>query len=479
MREKERAAERRPFFYPEEEVRFMGNEKTVAAVSTGAAPGGIGIVRISGPKAREIADRVFRTKSGKKIRDMKGYTAMLGGVYTAAGEKVDDAVALLFAAPKSYTGEDVVELSCHGGLYVTKRLLREILDAGAFPAGPGEFTRRAFLHGKLDLAQAESVMQLIGAEGEQAAKMALAAGDGALSGRVASIREELADAAAHLSAWADFPEEDVPVLEKPELFQSLRHTEKRLSDLLATFDQGKIYRSGVDTVIVGKPNAGKSTLMNLLSGCQKSIVTEFAGTTRDVVEETVLLGEIPLRLADTAGLRDTEDPVESIGVEAARKRLKTAQLVLAVFDASQQAAQEDEALLRELDPARTIAVINKTDLPEKLDRGPILSAFPHAVSISAVSGDGLDALQQAVSELLSADSFRPLDGALFTERQRDDVRQAWEAVREAKQAIEDGLTFDAVTVCVEDALSALYSLTGEKVSDEIVDRVFEQFCVGK
>lgn len=453
--------------------------KTIAAISTGSAPGGIGIVRISGPDARKIADQVFRSRGGRKIAGLKGYTALLGGAYTSNGEKLDDVVALMFAAPKSYTGEDVVELSCHGGLYVTKRLLREILDAGASPAGPGEFTRRAFLHGKMDLTQAEAVMQLISAGGEQAARAAEAGSGGALSKRILSIRDKLSDLAAHLSAWADFPEEDVPVLKETELQEGLAQAEGSLSALLSTFDQGKIYREGVETVIAGRPNAGKSTLMNLLAGCQRSIVTQYAGTTRDVVEETVLLGGIPLRLADTAGLRNTDDPVETIGVKAAKERLRTAQLVLAVFDASQELDGEDLNWIKELDSARTVAVINKTDLETKLDGKIIENAFPHTAYLSAVSGQGLEDLETQVSGLLNTRTFQPLDGALFTERQRDDVRRALDAVREAEQALNMGLTMDAATVCVEGALSALYSLTGERVSDEIVDRVFEQFCVGK
>lgn len=454
-------------------------EKTIAAVSTGAAPGGIGIVRISGSKAREIADKVFRSQFGKRVSDLKGYTAALGGAYTSNGEKLDDIVALMFSAPKSYTGEDVVELSCHGGLYVTKKILREVLSAGAEPAGPGEFTRRAFLNGKIDLTQAEAVMQLIGAGGEQAARAAEAGSSGTLSKKIISIRDEISNLAAHLSAWADFPEEDVPAIEETELSVGLNSVESKLSTLLSTFDQGKIFREGVETVIAGRPNAGKSTLMNLLAGCQKSIVTQYAGTTRDIVEETVMLGGIPLRLADTAGLRETDDPVESIGVQAAKDRLKTAQLVLAVFDVSKPLTCDDIEWINELDAARTVAVINKTDLPNSLDIEKISDKFANIAYLSAVNGDGIESLEQCVANLLKTKTFQPLDGALFTERQRDDVNKALLAIKEAKQALEMGLTMDAATVCVEDALTSLYALTGEKVSDEIVDRVFEQFCVGK
>ena len=424
----------------------MQGERTIAAISTAAAPGGIGIVRISGPKARETADRVFRAKSGKPVREMKGYTAAFGGVYTAEGEKLDDVVVLVFAAPRSYTGEDVVEISCHGGLYVTKRLLQEVLAAGASPAGAGEFTRRAFLHGKMDLAQAEAVMQLIGASGEQAARAAEAGSSGLLSKKIGAVRDRLTDLAAHLAAWADFPEEDVPQVEQGALLERLAETETALTSLLSGFDRGKIYREGLATVIAGRPNAGKSTLMNLLSGCERSIVTQYAGTTRDVVEETVLLGGIPLRLADTAGIRETDDPVESIGVEAAKKRVKTAQLVLAVFDSSQELGKEDMELIESLHGLYTVAVVNKTDLPSRIDMDRIRGSFQYVACISAASGDGLEELREQVSDLLDTKQFDPADGILFTERQKNSVQMAKQAVMEAKSALQLGMTLDAVTV---------------------------------
>ncbi len=457
----------------------MNAEKTIAAISTAEAPGGIGIVRISGPEAFSIADRVFRAKAGGSLAGCKGYTAKFGGAYTSSEEKLDDVVALVFRSPKSYTGEDVVELSCHGGLYVTRRLLREVLNAGAQMAGPGEFTRRAYLNGKLDLAQAESVMQLIGASGEQAARAAQAVGSGALSKKIEGMRQSLKDMAAHLAVWADFPDEGVPEVENDALLEKLESHQKELEALLAGFEQGKVFREGVDTVICGKPNAGKSTLMNLLAGCARSIVTQYPGTTRDIVEETVMLGGVPLRLADTAGLRETADPVEQIGVQAARERMGTAQLVLAVFDSSQPLAQEDWELIEGLHGARSIAVINKTDLPPAGDQQKIEESFAHIAYISAATGQGLSDLEEKIAEVLGTEGFNPADGILSTERQRADVEKARTALEEAVSALRLGLTLDAVTVCVEDALTALYALTGQRVSDEIVDEVFEKFCVGK
>lgn len=454
-------------------------EKTIAAISTAPAPGGIGIVRISGGEAFAVAEKVFRGVSGKKLSQMKGYTAQLGGAYTPTGEKLDDVVALVYRGPKSYTGEDVVELSCHGGLYVTKRLLQLVLDAGAAPAGPGEFTRRAFLNGKMDLAQAEAVMGLISASGEQARKAALAGSTGVLSRKIESIKQGLLEQAAHLAAWADFPEEDVPQVEEAALLEGICQGEKALEELLQGFDRGRMYREGLVTVIAGRPNAGKSTLMNLLSGCQRSIVTQYAGTTRDVVEETVMVAGVPLRLADTAGIRDTDDPVESIGVQAARQRLETAQLVLAVFDSSQALEKEDWELMDALEKVPAIAIVNKSDLPTQMDVEAIQKRFEKTVSLSAATGEGLAALEQALSEILDTKDFHPQEGVLFTQRQRRDAQTALDSLREGEQALALGLTLDAVTVCVEDALHALAALTGEQVSEEIVDRVFEEFCVGK
>ena len=454
-------------------------DKTIAAISTAPAPGGIGIVRISGPEAFAIGDRVFRGIRKTPLSQMKGYTAQLGGAYTQEGERLDDVVALVFRGPKSYTGEDVVELSCHGGLYLTKRLLQEVLDAGAVPAGPGEFTRRAFLNGKVDLAQAEAVMGLIGASGEQARRAAQAGSSGVLSQRISRVRENLLTLAAHLAAWADFPEEDVPQVEEGELLSGMEAAQQEISSLLAGFDRGKMYREGLATVIAGRPNAGKSTLMNLLSGCERSIVTQYAGTTRDVVEETVTLAGVPLRLADTAGIRDTSDPVESIGVAAAKKRLETAQLVLAVFDSSQELTKEDRDLMDSLEGVPAVAVINKTDLPTRIDVEEIRGHFEKVAFLSAAQGEGLEELEQALSEILDTKDFHPEEGVLFTQRQRQDAQRAYDSLEEGRGALELGMTLDAVTVCVEDALNALSALTGEQVSEEIVDQVFEQFCVGK
>lgn len=452
---------------------------TIAAISTGQAPGGIGVIRVSGPQALETAQRVFRSRSGKLLAEAPGYTALLGDVYSAGGDKLDECVALVFRAPKSYTGEDVVELSCHGGLFVTRQILGEVLASGAVPAEKGEFTKRAFLNGKLDLAQAESVMELISANGVQAARMAQAAGSGRLSKRIEGIRSRLETSAAHLAAWADFPDEGIDEVEPEKLKDALASCAGELELLLSNFEKGAVYREGLRTVIAGRPNVGKSTLMNLLSGRERSIVTPYAGTTRDVVEEPVSLAGVPLLLADTAGLRDTSDPVEEIGVSAAWGRIETAELVLAVFDQSQALEPEDFQLMERLRDVPAIAILNKADLDRKMDLEAVRARFSYVAELSAAEGRGVERLEDALAELLGTAQFDPNGGELFTQRQKLAASTALDALREGLDALSAGMTLDAVTVCLDSALTALYELTGQKASDEIIDQVFENFCVGK
>ena len=461
------------------EIRYHPPGETVAAIATAQAPGAVGVVRISGPDAQQVADRVFVSAHGKKLAEILGYRALYGHVYDGAGGEIDEAVALNFRAPASFTGENVVELSCHGGIYVTRRLLKAVLEAGAVPAGPGEFTRRAFLNGKMGLTEAESVMEIVGAEGEQAAKAALAGHDGALEKRIAAVRDTLTGAAAHLDAWADYPEDDIPQVTPEELKTSLSTAGNALRELLRGFEAGRAMREGVETVIAGRPNAGKSTLMNLLAGCERSIVTQYAGTTRDVVEDTVLLGGIPLHLADTAGIRSTDDPVEKIGVERAYGRIRSAQLILAVFDSSGELDDSDRALTEALAGTPCIAVVNKSDLPQKIDMEYIRNKYKHIVVLSAASGAGLSELETEVAEVLETAKVDPSEGILFTERQRDAARRALDCVEEAQSALESGMTFDAVTVSIEAAISVLLELTGERATETVVDSVFHHFCVGK
>ena len=452
---------------------------TIAAISTPHGSGGIGMIRISGPRAHAVADRIFAPVSGKPISDMAGYTCSYGHVSSCDGQLLDEAIATVFRAPKSYTGEDMVELSCHGGQYLTQRVLRAVLECGAIPAEPGEFTKRAFLNGKITLTQAESVMDLIGAQGDTAARMALAAREGVLHKRISSIRERLVSASAHLSAWVDFPDEDIPELKPDVLHTTLSDADRALTDLIDRFDAGCILREGVDTVIVGRPNVGKSTLMNLLSGAEKSIVTPVAGTTRDIVEETVRMGDVLLRLADTAGIRQTEDMVEKMGVDRAQSRLRTAGLVLAVFDSSEPLTTDDRLLIDSLPAQRVIAIVNKRDLPKRIDELYLQAHFEHIIYISALEENGVDELSRLIAEMLAISGVDMDNGMLSSERQRDAALRAQTALHMALNDLTAGRTLDAVHVSLDDALLALLSLTGERVTETVVNDVFSKFCIGK
>ena len=456
----------------------MNQEAAIAAISTAQGEGGIGVIRISGKGSIEIADRVFKNINGRSLTSLKGYQAAYGSVFNGEN-KLDEAVALVFRAPHSYTGEDVVELSCHGGVLITKLVLRAVLDAGARPAQAGEFTKRAFLNGKLDLTEAEAVMDIIKAKSRAAAGAAMVVRDGALSRRIDSVKDGLLALLAHLSAWADYPEEDIADVDDSMITEACTASERELESLLATYDSGQAVKQGIDTVIAGRPNVGKSTLMNLLSGYEKSIVTEIPGTTRDVVEDTVIVGDVMLRLSDTAGLRDTDDAVERIGVDRARERLKQCGLLLAVFDNSRPLGDDDLALLELAAEIPAIAVINKTDLENKLDVSKIESYISNIIYTSAAKGEGKEQITAAVEKIAGTQKLDPAEGILSNERQRSNVIAALKSIKEARAALEMGMTYDAVTVSLEDAVSELLEMTGERVSDEVLDRVFHNFCVGK
>lgn len=451
---------------------------TIAAISTANGPGGIGVIRISGEDAFIIGDKVFKNINGKKISEMNGYTVAYGNVYDDS-EKIDEVVVTVFKAPHSYTGENVLEISCHGGMYVTKQVLRAVINAGAEPAQAGEFTQRAFLNGKMDLSEAEAVMDIISAKGKTEARVALACREGKISKEIFKINDILVTSAAHLSAWADYPEEDIPQVDNDNLKKNLTKAKELVENLLKNYDAGMVLKKGVDTIIVGKPNVGKSTLMNQLTGYEKSIVTNIPGTTRDIIEETVVLGDVTLNLSDTAGLRDTDNIVEQIGVEKARRKMETSGLILAVFDATQELINEDVNLLKTISDLPSIAIINKTDKESVLDVDFIKSQVENVVFISAKNGDGIGDLVKAVEKITGTADFDPSVATLATERQRDCAVKALDAINEAIYSLEIGFTLDATTVSLEDAIQSILEITGERASEVIVHNVFAKFCVGK
>lgn len=459
-------------------------ETTIAAIATAPGAGGIAVVRLSGAESYPIAARVFRpANAAKKVEDAKGYTAMYG-TFREGDEAFDEGVALFFRAPHSYTGEDVVELSCHGGSAVARRLVEACLAAGAQPAAPGEYTRRAFLNGKLGLTQAEAVMDLISADGRQGAALANAALGGALAKKISAQKEALTAIQAHLAAWVDFPEEDVPELDGDHLHRVLSGVKAELDELIHNYQADTVLREGVDCAIVGRPNAGKSTLLNLLAGFDRAIVTPVAGTTRDVVEQAVQLGDIQLNLFDTAGLRETEDAIEAEGIRRSWKKLEEAGLVLAVFDLAAPLNEEDLEIARRCQGRPALAILNKQDLAGQGEaftaaQQQLAPYFKAIIPLTARDAASLQPLCQAVAQLLGTANLDPNAAALCSARQLSAAKEARDALAEALNSQKDGFGLDAAGVCISDAQRALARLTGEDATEATIDEVFSTFCVGK
>ena len=456
----------------------MIDDSVIAAVATPAGVGGIATLRVSGEKSIEICDRVFRSINGKKLNDLKGYHAAFGKIYDKE-QPVDEAVCLVFRAPHSFTGENVVEITCHGGIFVIQKVLRVVLENGAVPAQPGEFSKRAFLNGKMDLSGAEGIMSIISSQGEQGLNASLNLLEGSLSRKIDSVAQSLIDICAHISAWVDYPDEEIEELDENNILDTLSSAHNELKELTDKFDSGMAVTTGVEAAIIGKPNAGKSTLMNLLTGFERSIVTDVKGTTRDVVEETVNIDGCILRLSDTAGIRDTDDTVEKLGVERSREKIKRSAIVLAVFDSGDELTDEDRTLIDLCKEKPVIPILNKSDKETKIDRDYIESTLGRCIEMSAKNGTGLDELRDRVTTLLGTKNFDSNAAMLANERQRQCCLDALGSIEDAVNTLKSGFTLDAAGICIDDAVSALLELTGKRASQAVVDKVFSNFCVGK
>lgn len=451
---------------------------TIAAVSTPNAVGGIAVIRISGEASIDVAEKIFTPFGGKRVAEMQGYTCAYG-IAHENGQRIDDCILTVFRAPHSFTGEDTVEISCHGGLFVSRKILRAALKNGAVTADAGEFTKRAFLNGKLDLTQAEAVMDVISAKGELELKMAENLREGAVFKAARRCSDRLLKLLSGLAAWTDYPDEDIPEVQPDVMLSELEAIRSELTALTRDYDRGRIVREGVSTAIVGRPNVGKSTLFNCLSGCERSIVTNIAGTTRDVVEESVILGDITLRLSDTAGIRETDDIIEGIGVDIAWKTVDSSELVLAVFDGSSPLTADDFELINKIKNKKWIAIVNKSDKEMLLDDSELQKLSIQTIYISAKENQGISDLENAVKQMyeLNEDSFSTVTAA--NERQKLCIDNAAAAVSTAIEAIEFGEMLDAVNVLLDEAEQYLLELTGERITDAVVDEVFSRFCVGK
>jgi tRNA modification GTPase len=453
---------------------------TICAVATPPGEGGIGIVRVSGPAAFDVADRLFHTAAGP-LSSLQSHTIHYGRVREPeTGEVVDDALLLLFRAPRSYTGEDVVELSCHGGPVTLGRVLRLCLEAGARHAEPGEFTRRAFLNGRMDLAQAEAVCDQINARTEAAQRLAVRQREGGLSRRVQSLRHEAVGALAAVEVTIDFSDE-VGDLDYPAMRERLARLAADVDALAATAGQGRIYREGIRLAIIGRPNVGKSSLLNALLREERAIVTPIAGTTRDVIEETANIRGIPITAIDTAGLRDTEDVVERIGVERARASAETAALLLFVVDATAGLTAEDARIVEEIAGRAAIRVINKVDgaAPEAVERLREELGAGEVVAVSAVTGENLGGLEEAIATAVLGGGAEAEGVVVTSARHQHALEEAAESLRRAEATAAEGLPPDFISIDLRAAVDALGRITGETAGEEVIHRIFHDFCVGK
>ena len=456
---------------------------TIAAIATAPGEAGVGMLRISGARAIEVADAVFRAASGKRLKDAETQRVLYGHVVDEEGAPIDEVLALVMRAPHSYTREDVVELSCHGGSIVLRRVLGRVLAAGARSAERGEFTKRAFLSGRLDLSQAQAVMEIVSARTDRALRVAEGHLAGHFSGKIHAMRQKCLGLIAHLEAAIDFPEDEIDDVVIDEVERAVAQLRQEIRALLATAHTGRILRDGLPTAIVGKPNVGKSSLMNALLREERAIVTDIPGTTRDSIEEYADIGGVPLRIIDTAGIREATDAVERIGVEKARDYASRAALVLALFDGSQPLTDEDREILSLIEGRQAIVLLNKADLGTVTTAATIRDAFSSLstvpiLSISTKDERGFDELTAAITRIAGI-TETPEESYVSGERDAALLRAADDHLRAALETIGRGLSADFISIDLRSAWEKLGEITGETVGEDIIDEIFSRFCIGK
>ena len=427
----------------------------------------------------EIADKVFKASSKKSLADVPSHTIHHGHIVSTDGKVLDEVLASVMLSPRTYTGEDTVELNCHGGLFTTKRILEEVLKAGAENASRGEFTKRAFLNGKTDLARAEAVIDLINSKTNLEQSISVNHLGGRLSEKINSLRERLLGLIAHVQVLIDYPDEELEPLSDDEFIKELCSIKDEASKLLATSEAGSLIKNGIKTAIVGKPNVGKSSLLNLLSGEEKAIVTDIEGTTRDAIEECVSLGGISLNLADTAGIRETDDKIEAIGVKRSKEYIEKSKLIIFVADSVSGIDENDIEIIESLKDKKCVALINKCDKAKLKDESILKENFERIIHFSAKTSEGLDKLEQAIKEMFEIGEIENNSDIITNARHKDALIKAEAALSSAIASAQMGISADTLFIDIEDAISALGEIVGLTVSEEVVDRIFHSFCVGK
>lgn len=456
-------------------------DDTIAAIATAPGEGGIGIIRISGPKSLEVAEEIFFSMSGKKISEYPARTLIFGNIKNG-DKKIDEVLVAYMKGPNSYTAEDVIEINCHGGFISVKRILELVLSKDVRLAEAGEFTKRAFLNGRIDLSQAEAVIDVINAKTDKAHEVAENQLDGSLSNRIREFREKVTELLAQVEVAIDYPEEDIEFIAYTTLEEKTRELNKDIKKLYETSESGKIFREGLKTVIVGKPNVGKSSLLNSILGENRAIVTDIPGTTRDVIEEFVNIKGIPLKIVDTAGIRETDDVVEKIGVEKSMASFDTADLIIMVVDSSSELSEEDREILEKVQGKETILLLNKTDLPQVIDEEEVKKYVneENIIKISALHNEGIEDVHDRIEAMVYKGDIKSSSNVIITNsRHKDALYRAMKSAEDAMRAIEDRMPLDFVEVDLKNIWDYLGYINGDTVSEDLLDNIFHNFCIGK
>ena len=454
---------------------------TIASISTAPGIGGIGIIRMSGENTFNVLEKIFKAKSPKSIEEIPGYTIKYGHIFNE--EKIiDEVLVSYFKAPKSYTTEDMCEINSHGGMVIMRKILELCLKNGAELAEPGEFTKRAFLGGRIDLSQAESIIDILNAKSEREANEGIKQLEGYLSERINEVKNSLLEIMTNIEVSIDYPEYDTPEVTNNDILRSIEFSKNKLKDLKKSFDNGKYIKQGIKTVIIGKPNAGKSSLLNAILKEDRAIVTEIEGTTRDTIEEFVNINGIPLKLIDTAGIRNAKDEVEKIGIEKSKKLAEDADLIIAILDSSKELSEEDLEILNIAKNKKTIVILNKVDLEQKIKpENPKLEFFnKNIINLSAKNKTGLELLYEKITTMFNLNEINLENDVVITnERHKNLISKAIENLNKAEKVLKDGMPVDIISISLKDALSNLGAITGEEAGEEIIDEIFARFCLGK
>ena len=454
---------------------------TIAAVATSLGESGISIIRVSGNRALKIVSSVFKGKNDRTLEDIKSYTMRYGFIIDKnSGESIDEVIVSYMKGPRSFTAEDTVEINCHGGVISTNRVLLEVIKAGARIAEPGEFTKRAFLNGRIDLSQAEAVIDIIRAKTELSMKSALMQSEGRISREIALMRTSLLGIIAHIEATVDFPEDDLEEITSERVLVDMERVLGEIDRLLSTANEGKIIREGLSTVIVGKPNVGKSSLLNALLMESRAIVTDIPGTTRDVIEEYMNIEGVPIKIVDTAGIRETEDVVEKIGVEKSKEKINEADLIVLMLDSSRALDEEDKEIIEYISDKKYIVLLNKSDLEGKITKEDLKLLNSHyIIEVSAKTGEGIKELKECIKELFFKGEVSSTDLLITNTRHKEALIRAKESLQASISTLKHTLAIDLASIDVRNSWRYLGEITGETLEEDLIDKIFSEFCIGK